>query len=122
MAPERHTFGLLSGSFRPDDQNSVLRSYIRQRDTLIRDAAAHVQRMQKALTQMNIQLHKVISDITGVSGMRIIAPSSPVSEIHSFWPRCAIIASEHLRAHRPIPPGRLPTRAPLRTSAMPLAL
>ncbi len=67
-----HTFGLLSGSFRPDDETCVLRSYIRQRDTLIRDAAAHVQRMQKALTQMNIQLHKVISDITGVSGMRII--------------------------------------------------
>lgn len=67
-----HTFGLLSASFRPDDQTCVLRSYIRQRDTLIRDAAAHVQRMQKALIQMNIQLHKVISDITGVSGMKII--------------------------------------------------
>ena len=50
----------------------MLRSYIRQRDTRIRDAAAHVQRMQKALIQMNVQLHKVISDITGVSGMRII--------------------------------------------------
>jgi transposase len=67
-----HTFGLLSGSFRPDDQTCVLRSYIRQRDSLIRDAASHVQRMQKALTQMNVQLHKVISDITGVSGLRII--------------------------------------------------
>lgn len=67
-----HTFGLLSGSFRPDDQICVLRSYIRQRDTLIRDCAAHIQRMQKALTQMNVQLHKVISDITGATGMRII--------------------------------------------------
>jgi len=67
-----HTFGLLSGSFRPDDQTCVLRSYIRQRDTLIRDCAAHIQRMQKALTQMNVQLHKVISDITGATGMRII--------------------------------------------------
>ena len=67
-----HTFGLLSGSFRPDDQTCVLRSYIRQRDTLIRDCAAHIQRMQKALTQMNVQLHRVISDITGTTGMRII--------------------------------------------------
>jgi transposase len=67
-----HTFGLLAGSFRPDDQTCVLRSYIRQRDTLIRDAAAHIQRMQKALTQMNVQLHRVISDITGATGMRII--------------------------------------------------
>jgi transposase len=67
-----HTFGLLAGSFRPDDQTCVLRSYIRQRDTLIRDCAAHIQRMQKALTQMNVQLHKVISDITGTTGMRII--------------------------------------------------
>lgn len=67
-----HTYGLLSGSFRPDDQVCVLRSYIRQRDNLIKSSSAHVLRMQKALTQMNLQLHKVISDITGVTGMAII--------------------------------------------------
>lgn len=67
-----HTFGLLSASFRPDDQVCVLRSYIRQRDTLIKEAGTHVQRMQKALIQMNLQLHKVVSDITGVTGMSII--------------------------------------------------
>jgi transposase len=67
-----HTFGLLSGSFRPDDQICVLRSYIRQRETLIKGAATHVQRMQKALIQMNLQLHKVVSDITGLTGMAII--------------------------------------------------
>lgn len=67
-----HSYGLLSGSFRPDDQVCVLRSYIRQRDTLIKSASLHVQRMQKALIQMNLQLHKVISDITGVTGMAII--------------------------------------------------
>ena len=50
----------------------MLRSYIRQRDNLISSAAVHIQRMQKALTQMNIQLHKVISDITGFTGMKII--------------------------------------------------
>ena len=67
-----HTFGLLSASFRPDDQICVLRSYIRQRETLIKEAGTHVQRMQKALVMMNLQLHKVVSDITGLTGMAII--------------------------------------------------
>ncbi len=67
-----HTCGLLSASFRPHDQVCVLRSYIRQRETLIKEAATHVQRMQKALIQMNLQLHKVVSDMTGATGMVII--------------------------------------------------
>lgn len=67
-----HTYGLLSGSFRPDDAICVLRSYWRHRTTLISYISSHVQHMQKALIQMNVQLHKVISDITGVTGMRII--------------------------------------------------
>lgn len=67
-----HTFGLLSASFRPEDEICVLRSYWRHRDNQVRYAAAHVQHMQKALEQMNVQLHKVISDITGVTGLRII--------------------------------------------------
>jgi len=67
-----HSYGLLSGSFRPDDPICVLRSYIRQRDTLIKSASAHIQRMQKALTQMNGQLHRVISDISGTTGLAIL--------------------------------------------------
>jgi transposase len=67
-----HSYGLLAGSFRPDDQICVLRSYIRQRDSLIQNAAAHIQRMQKALTQMNVQLHRVISDISGTTGLAIL--------------------------------------------------
>ncbi|MCL0065346.1 IS110 family transposase [Dehalococcoidia bacterium] len=67
-----HTYGLLSASFRPDDATCVLRSYWRHRENLIRYASGHIQHMQKALTEMNIQLHKVISDITGVTGMDII--------------------------------------------------
>lgn len=50
----------------------VLGSYIRQRDSLIKSASTHVQRMQKALIQMNLHLHKVVSDITGLTGMAII--------------------------------------------------
>lgn len=67
-----HSYGLLSGSFRPEAQICVLRSYWRHRETLVRYASAHIQHMQKALTQMNLHLHKVISDISGVSGMKII--------------------------------------------------
>jgi transposase len=67
-----HTFGLLSGSFRPDDEICVLRAHMRQRDNLTRYAGAHIQHMQKALNQMNIQLHHVVSDLTGVTGMKII--------------------------------------------------
>jgi len=50
----------------------VLRSYIRQRDNLIKSASTHIQRMQKALIQMNLHLHKVISDLTGQTGMAIL--------------------------------------------------
>lgn len=67
-----HTYGLLSGSFRPEDSICVLRSYWRNRQNLIRYASAHIQHMQKALIEMNLHLHKVISNITGVTGMRII--------------------------------------------------
>lgn len=67
-----HSYGLLSGSFRPEDQVCELRALTRQRDRLTRNAATHVNRMQKALNEMNIQLHHVISNITGVTGMNII--------------------------------------------------
>jgi transposase len=67
-----HTYGLLAGSFRPSDEICVLRSYIRQRDNLIKNSCVHVLRMQKALTEMNVQLHRVISDITGTTGLAIL--------------------------------------------------
>jgi transposase len=67
-----HTYGLLSGAFRPADEVCALRSYVRQRAMLIRRAADHVQHIQKALTQMNVKLKQVLSDVTGKTGMRII--------------------------------------------------
>ena len=66
------TYGLLSGAFRPADQVCVLRSLWRQRATLLRSQARHVQHMQKALTQMNVQLANVISDIAGETGQKIL--------------------------------------------------
>ena len=67
-----HTYGLLSAAFRPEAEIRRLRSYPRQRATLVEYAAHHIQHMQKALTQMNVKLHQVISDITGKTGMEII--------------------------------------------------
>jgi len=67
-----HSVGLLRGSFRPDQDVCVVRSLLRHRDNLVKAASSHVQHMQKALTQMNLQIHNVISDITGVTGMAIM--------------------------------------------------
>src|SRR4051794_38225517 len=65
-----HSNGLLRGSFRPDAEIATLRAYVRQRERLVEYAAAHIQHMQKALMEMNLQLHHVVSDITGATGMR----------------------------------------------------
>ena len=67
-----HILGLLRGSFRPADGIVALRGYLRHRATLIESAGSLVQRMQKALVQMNVQLPLVVSDITGVTGLRIL--------------------------------------------------
>ena len=66
-----HTYGLLSGAFRPDEDIRRLRSYLRQRAMLVQYASHHIQHMQKALTQLNVKLQHVISNITGQTGMAI---------------------------------------------------
>jgi transposase len=67
-----HSVGLLRGSFRPDQNVCVVRSLLRHKDNLVKAAASHVQHMQKSLTQMNLQIHHVISDITGMTGLAIM--------------------------------------------------
>ena len=67
-----HQYGLLRGSFHPSRGIAALRAYLRHRERLLDYAAAHVQHMHKALTQMNVQLHHVVSDVTGATGLRII--------------------------------------------------
>lgn len=75
-----HTYGLLQASFRPPEEICALRALVRHRGNLIRYRSAHIQHMQKALQQMNVQLTQVVSDITGVTGLNIIR---------------AIVAGEH---------------------------
>ena len=67
-----HQHGLLRGSFRPRDGVVRLRAYLRHRERLVDYAASHIQHMQKALMQMNVQLHHAVADITGATGMRIL--------------------------------------------------
>ena len=67
-----HQHGLVRGSFRPRADVARLRAYLRHRERLVDYAASHIQHMQKALMQMNVQLQHVVTDITGVTGMRII--------------------------------------------------
>src|SRR2546422_182716 len=67
-----HTYGLLRNSFRPAQEIRELRNYWRQRNDWIRSAVRHMQRIQKTLTQMNVQLANVISDLSGVTGQAIL--------------------------------------------------
>ena len=75
-----HTYGLLDPSFRPPEKICAIRSLVRHREMLIRYRSAHIQHMQKALNLMNLKLTNVLSDITGVTGLKIIR---------------AIVAGEH---------------------------
>lgn len=64
--------GLIRGSFHPAEGFDALRAYLRQRERLVQYAASHIQHMQKALMLMNLQLHHVVADITGRTGMKIL--------------------------------------------------
>jgi transposase len=67
-----HAHGLLPASFRPQADVAVLRTYLRQRAELVRAGARHIQHMQKALELMNVKLTEVVSDVTGLTGLKII--------------------------------------------------
>lgn len=98
-----HTYGLLRGSFRPDAELCALRAYLRHRATLLDYRAAHIQHMQKALQQMNVQLTQVLSDITGVTGLAIIraivaGERDPVQLARFRDPRCTSSTAEIAKA------------------------
>ena len=67
-----HSYGMLTGSFRPADIICRLRTFMRQRDNLVASAGVEIQHMQKALQEMGVHLHVALSDITGETGLRII--------------------------------------------------
>ncbi len=89
-----HSYGLLRGSFRPPAAVRALRTYHRLRQMVVRGAAGHVQHLQKALEQMNVKLTEVLSDITGVSGSKIVeailaGERDPVALALLASPKCA---------------------------------
>jgi transposase len=85
-----HSYGLLSTSFRPKGRIAELRSYVRQRERLLEYAASHIQHMQKALMEMNLQVHHVVADITGSTGCGSSVRSWPANVIPLCWRPCAI--------------------------------
>ena len=98
-----HTYGLLQASFRPEEEMAALRSYIRHRDNLTRYRSDHIQHMQKALHLMNLLLPKVVTDITGKTGMQIIralvaGEHDPVKLAQYRDPRCKSSQDEIAKA------------------------
>ena len=79
-----HSVGLLRASFRPPEQICVVRSFLRQRANLVRYASQQVMQLHKALTQMNVQIHRVLSDITGCVYSRTTAKSLQVKGLGDF--------------------------------------
>ncbi len=98
-----HSYGFLKASFRPDESICQIRSIQRHRDGLIQEASRHVQHMQKSLHQMNVLLPKVVSDITGVTGMAIIGQildgeRNPATLATLRDPRCKMSQAEIAKA------------------------
>jgi len=67
-----HSVGLLKASYRPEQEVCAVSSLLRHRESLVQMAATHINHMQKALDQMNLQLHHVISDLVGQTGLAIM--------------------------------------------------
>jgi len=86
LSHELHAFGLLNNSFQPTDEIRIARTLWRQRSNLVAEASSVIQRMQKVLTEMNVQLSNVLSDLSGLSGMKIIGPFWKESVIPGNWP------------------------------------
>jgi transposase len=100
---ELHSVGLLRASFRPTAEIAALRAYMRHRETLVQNSAIHVQRMQKALLEMNLQLPTVISDVKGDTGLRIVraivaGTTDPRALAQHRDPRCHASEAELIAA------------------------
>ncbi|HVI79562.1 MAG TPA: IS110 family transposase [Candidatus Acidoferrum sp.] len=87
-----HAFGLLNNSFQPTDEIRIARSLCRQRANLVAEAGSVIQRMQKVLTEMNVQLSNVLSDLSGVSGMKIIG--AILEGERNSWTLAALVRPE----------------------------
>lgn len=87
-----HTFGLLNNSFQPSAEVRVARTVWRHRASLVAHASSSIQRMQKALIEMNVQLSNVLSDLSGVSGMTIL--EAILNGVRDRWELAALVQPE----------------------------
>jgi hypothetical protein len=92
-----HSVGLLRPAFRPDGDVCAIRSLMRHRSDLVLMTNQHIQHMHKALTQMNVQIHHVISDITGLTGLTIVDAILDGNVIPRCWPNCETGASKPMK-------------------------
>lgn len=99
-----HSVGLLRGSFRPSDDVCAARTLLRHRDQLVKTASRSILHLQKAMDQMNLQLHHVLTDVTGKSGLRII---DAILAGERDPGRLADLADRRVRAPREILMGAL---------------
>jgi len=112
-----HSAGLLRASFRPEQQICAVRSLVRYRDSLVQLSAMHLQHMQKALDQMNLQLHHVISDLGGKTGMAIVeAIVAGERDPHQLATLRDPRHQGQQRDHRQVAGRRLPPRASVHAS------
>ena len=101
-----HSVGLLRAAFRPGQDVCAVRTLLRHRNELVAAASQHVQHMHKALTQMNLQIHHVISDITGLTGRAIV---DAILAGQRDGAELAKLRDPHIKAdtaERPLPPDR----------------
>ena len=98
-----HSYGLLTRAFRPDKEIATLRAYWRHREGIVESCSRQIHLMHKALEQMNVQLHKAVSDVTGQTGMRILRAIVAGERDRTPWPACGIGGSRRARTRSPGP-------------------
>jgi hypothetical protein len=102
-----HGCVLLRGSFRPEETVCMLRTLVRDKANLLAESADWVRRMQKSLDQMNVHVHRAVSDIDGVTGMAILRAIAGENETDGNWRNCATHAAAKARRNR-LPSSRIP--------------
>ena len=117
-----HSYGLLRASFRPKGQIAELRSYVRQRERLLEYAASHIQHMQKALTEMNLQPTTSSPTSPAPPACASSARSWPASATLKRWQPCAITVATPVprRSHRRSPAATAPASVCAQAGARPL--
>lgn len=96
-----HSCGLLRGCFRPPEQVCMLRTLVRNKANLVAESGDWVRRMQKSLDQMNVRVHRAVSDIDGVTGMAILRAIADESGTPGSWRNCGTGAAARARRRSP---------------------